>query len=99
MLVDLVYDVGCPHVDAVRTRLREALGRCGLATQWEEHRIGDADVPARARGYGSPTILVEGRDVTGLAPGADTCCRLYAQGDVQAPAVEDIVAALRSARS
>ncbi len=94
--VDLVYDVECPNVAAARANLARAFADAGLAPHWQEHRIGDPDNPARVRGYGSPTILVDSRDVSGDAPGAEACCRLYG-GSVRAPTVETIADALRAA--
>ena len=49
--------------------------------------------------YGSPTILIDGRDVAGLAPGDEQpSCRIYDNGagalDV-VPSVERIADALR----
>jgi hypothetical protein len=61
----------------------------------------DPGAPERIRGYGSPTVLVDGRDVAGAAPfEGTTSCRLYGStGDEPrgAPPVEAIVAALRAA--
>ena len=61
--------------------------------------IGQADLPEHARQYGSPTILVQGKDVAGgEAPGADACCRIYADGGGVmrgVPTVEQIAAKLR----
>jgi hypothetical protein len=54
------------------------------------------------RGCGSPTILVDGRDVAGLAPAAEVCCRVYAgpNGFSGAPGIEQIAEALsRSANN
>jgi hypothetical protein len=57
---------------------------------WQEWEQGDTAAPAHAREYGSPTILVNGRDVTGVgAAVAAFACR--ADG---APSMETIHAAL-----
>src|SRR5690606_36357312 len=69
--------------------------RAGISASWKEHQIGSADAPTRVRGYGSPTILVEGVDVGGLTAGAESCCRVYESGG--APRVEVIAEALRRA--
>jgi mercuric ion transport protein len=97
LLVDLVYDDGCPNVALARNNLMRAFASVGVAARWHEHRIGDPGAPARVRGFGSPTILVDGRDVAGHDPAAEACCRLYA-GD-RAPSVDAIARALRGARS
>lgn len=98
-LVELVYDADCPNVGAARAELLRAFGRAGLAPRWQEWRAGDPAAPPHVRGYGSPTVLVDGRDVAGEAPGAGgRSCRLYAGGDGAprgAPPLAAIVAALR----
>lgn len=94
-LVDFVFDHACPNVDAARANLVEALSLAGVRARWEEHRIGADDAPSRVRGFGSPTVLVDGLDVVGARPGAEDCCRLY--GRDRAPSVDCIVAALRAA--
>jgi hypothetical protein len=71
-----------------------------VVPRWSEHLGSDPATPAHARGYGSPTILVDGRDVAGVEPGAEPCCRVYSDVDGRlagVPSVEIIVAALRRA--
>jgi mercuric ion transport protein len=75
-LVELVYFPGCPHVEAARTALRGALERSGLAPVWQEWDQTTRAAPARVQGLGSPTILINQRDVTGpSAPTAGRACR------------------------
>jgi mercuric ion transport protein len=94
--VDLVYSTDCPNVPMARANLLLAFARTGLQPKWTEHRIGDPEAPARTRGFGSPTILVNGRDVAGAPPSTENCCRVYegSIGFAPAPSVEQIVAAL-----
>lgn len=94
--VDLVYDSDCPNVSLARANLLLAFARAGVKPKWSEHKIGDLEAPAHTRGYGSPTILVDGRDVAGQAPSAETSCRIYkgVAGSAHAPAAEQIAAAL-----
>jgi mercuric ion transport protein len=96
--VDLIYAADCPNVPLARANLLLAFARTGVRPQWSEHRIDDPDAAPHTRGYGSPTILVEGRDVVGLAPSAETCCRVYEgiAGLARAPAAEQIASALAS---
>lgn len=100
-VVDLVYFQGCPNVGAARTQLARAFALVGAPGTWSEWRVDAAAAPAHLHGYGSPTVLVDGRDVAGVAPlEGTTSCRLYAsEGDEPrgAPPVETIVAALRAA--
>lgn len=94
LAVDFIYDDDCPNAVGARANLRTALGQVGLPESWSEHHIGAPAVTERARGYGSPTILIDGRDVAGVEPGADQCCRVYA-GTCGAPPVDMIVRALQ----
>ena len=100
MTVDLIYALDCPNVSLARTNLLLAFARAGVRPKWSEHRIGDPEIPDRARGYGSPTILVDGRDVAGQPPSTDTCCRVYpgVTGWTHAPAPEQIAAVLDSSQ-
>ena len=95
--VEFVYEKSCPNVQATRTRLIEAFRISGVAPTWTEWETGDPATPETLRGWGSPTVLVNGADVAG--PGADeaqNCCRLYAaQGeDRGVPPLDAIVSAL-----
>ena len=94
--VELVYDVDCPNVALARANLLAAFSLAGIAPRWSEHRIGDPAVPAHARGYGSPTILVARVDVAGAGPESEACCRIYAADGraSKAPSIELITAAL-----
>lgn len=84
--VELVYFDGCPNADRAREHLREVLGEGA----WREWNLSSEDTPGRFRRHGSPTVLVEGRDVTGAGDGnAAMACR--ADG---APSVEVIERAL-----
>jgi len=96
--VDLVYSSDCPNVSLARVNLLLAFARAGVKPKWSEHHIGDPEAPAHTRGYGSPTVLVDGRDVAGLRPSAETCCRVYegVAGSGHAPAAEQIAVALAS---
>lgn len=71
--IDLVYFDGCPNADQARANLRAALD----GGSWREWDLSSADTPERFRRFGSPTVLVDGRDVTGKGdtenPGAMAC--------------------------
>ncbi len=72
----LVFD-GCPLAEAARKELDAAVSEAGLA-EYEEIDILDPETPADLRGWGSPTILVNGADVTGSTKGEGVGCRIYA---------------------
>lgn len=96
--IELIYFTGCPNVPKARERLARALALANLPTEWVEWDTRDAGSPDYAKRFGSPTILVDGRDVA-EAPGGELrdTCRLYRHPDGTrggAPAVRDILAAL-----
>ncbi len=97
--VELIYESGCPNVLEVRVQLRNAFKEAGAPGQWIEWERSDPDAPAYAKDYGSPTVLVDGKDVAGVSPVKETsCCRLYGDGSggfQGMPAVSLIVSALR----
>ena len=95
--VELVYDRDCPNVSEARAQLRRAFARTRLEPSWREWQADAPDCPEHARGYGSPTILIDGRDVAGAERGVRASCRLYARPDGSmrgVPSVEMIEAAL-----
>jgi hypothetical protein len=101
--VELVYDNGCPSLELARTVVRLALARAGGETTWTEWERGDARIPFDYRAYGSPTVLVDGRDVApdhnGQVMSSGYCCRLYVDESgvlSSAPPVELIAAAIRA---
>ncbi|MFO7603808.1 MAG: hypothetical protein R6X06_08330 [Gammaproteobacteria bacterium] len=99
MKVELVYEQTCPNIAAAREQLRRAFSAAGLEPRWQEWDVARADAPAYTRGYGSPTILVNGVDITGeAATRDDLCCRVYADTDspnLGVPPLAQIAAALR----
>lgn len=90
--VELVFFEGCPNAQHARENIRTALASLGLREAWQEWDQKGTDVPDHVRGYGSPTVLVDGKDVTGggAVGGMALACR--ADGP---PAVEVIATALR----
>jgi hypothetical protein len=66
--IDLIFDADCPNVENARVQLRRACEQLGLEPRWRDWQVDDPAVPDYARGFGSPTILVEGRDVMGAVP-------------------------------
>lgn len=103
MNVELIYDADCPNVAAVRSLLIRAFTRTGVSARWREWDRGSPDSPEYVRGYGSPTILVNGKDIVGVAPDAGTrACRVYSDehgGLSRTPPLEAVCAALLGASS
>ena len=98
--VELIYDADCPNVDAARDQLLRALQSTCMPLRWQEWERNAPDSPPHVRGFGSPTILVNGDDVATagrLAEVDASCCRLYRHSDGRtagAPDFEQIRAAL-----
>ena len=96
--VELIYDPACPNVGKARQVLGEAFAKVGIASSWAEWDRESPESPEHARRYGSPTILVNGKDVAGEKPndGANSC-RVYSDGETGfsgVPSADDITAAL-----
>ncbi len=83
MRIDLVYFEGCPHAEAARQRLREALASLGSSVQWDEWDTQDTATPAHLRGYSSPSVLVNGADVERKAPTSGAGCAVGGGPSVQ----------------
>lgn len=98
MLIELIYQSGCPNVRRTRQNLLEALAASGVPAHWTEWDSTDPGAPAYTRQFASPTILVNGRDVAAnLSVASGEACRLYVglPGSISgAPGVELIAAAL-----
>ncbi|MBI5875157.1 MAG: hypothetical protein HZB81_04825 [Deltaproteobacteria bacterium] len=98
MKVELLYFKGCPNISLARKNLNEAFGKIGIPAQWDEVDLNDPNTPKELKGYGSPTILVDGKDVTGIVAGRKSIsCRTYynAKGEISgAPDAEIIVKAI-----
>jgi len=102
MIVELVYENTCPNVKTARARLLKAFQLVGLSPNWHEWEISRPETPENVRHFGSPTILVDGKDVSEASDRtAGSSCRLYATqtGYEMAPAVTEIAGALRAAGS
>jgi len=96
--VVLIHDLECPNVAEARSNLRRALEATGHPPRWREHDRNAAATPAEWRAFGSPTILVGGRDVVDIeATAGGNSCRVYRSRDGRltgVPGVEQIAAAL-----
>jgi hypothetical protein len=101
--IELIYDADCPNVEAARRQLRQALAETGRLPQWQEWERSDRAAPSHVKQYGSPTVLLDGKDVAGGSPSASAdCCRLYPgeSGGLQGvPSAGVIASALRGGAS
>ena len=73
--------------------LEAALAECGLE-EYEEIDILAAETPDGLREWGSPTILLSGKDITGHPRGDSVSCRVY-PGSKGVPDRAEIVAGIR----
>jgi mercuric ion transport protein len=102
MQVELVYEKTCPNINAARAQLLRAFVQAGITPRWQEWEVNSPHVPSHVHGYGSPTILVNGQDISGnMAAGEDYCCRIYSldeRTNKGVPLLADIVRALKTAQ-
>lgn len=101
MTIEVIYDKDCPNVEGARAHLRQALSGTGLPAEWQEWDRANLESPQHAKFFGSPTILINGKDVAQAeATGEANCCRVYVDEAGQfkgTPSIATIVAALRTA--
>ncbi len=96
-IVELIYDHDCPNVPQARENLLRAFGQTGTAPRWREWDRADAQAPEYVRAFGSPTVLINGKDVADSGAADAACCRIYAGSDGKrhgAPPVALIAATL-----
>lgn len=93
--IELLGFPGCPNTPTMRDNLRAALASIGAGwsfvdTDQEQLPVGDM-----RRGYPTPTVLVNGRDLFGLpVPTAPSMgCRTYPGGVPSASDIADRVKA------
>ncbi len=105
--IALVYDRDCPNVSDCRNALSSPLIELGAQPLWSEWDRNCVDTPAAYRGFGSPTVLVNGCDIYALdqiSEADGNSCRVYADdarggrgGLSGSPSVASIVNALERA--
>ena len=77
MRIQLLSFPGCPNVGAAREMLCAVLASAQIDETVEEVDTTSPDTPETLRGWGSPTILVNGRDVGGQEAPSGAGCRIY----------------------
>jgi hypothetical protein len=96
MLVQVLFVDGCPNVDLALARLIGAASEAGVTVEVDRRAVGD-EAEAKALGMrGSPTILIDGIDVTTGEASGSLSCRLYRTGGRidGAPSLDELVVAL-----
>lgn len=98
MRIQVLYFTGCPNHQPTVLRLRRVLERLGITAQIEQVAVTAEDDPAGLKFLGSPTVLVDGRDIDPAQrqnPDYGFGCRTF-NGE-HAPSEAMIEAALREA--
>ena len=92
----LAFD-GCPLAERARRALHRALAECAIE-DYEEVDILHPSVPSELRKWGSPTILINGVDVSGRPEGDGVGCRIYPEAD-GVPSSTAIIARINEERA
>ena len=88
---------GCPLAEAARRALEQALAECEIE-DYEEVDLLHPEVSEEARGWGSPTILINGADVSGRPKGDGIGCRIYHEKE-RVPSSATIVTRINEERA
>ena len=95
--IDLVYDADCPHKELARANIKVSLSNYAGEIDLHEWSSSDPKCPPHVLGFGSPTILIDKREITGMLSVAGMRgCRIYrtSNGQEHAPSVNQIRDAL-----
>ncbi len=100
MKIEVLYVPDCPHHPAAILKLKEVLAAEGITADISEVAVNDIATAKALRFCGSPTILINGRDVAEeLGNEYAVSCRLYPGSKVPGvPPAEMIRRAVRDAR-
>lgn len=79
MIITFLYYEACPSYDAALDRLRQVVHEEGIQATIKIVKVETEEQAQRLRFIGSPTILVDGRDIDPPPPGAyhALTCRAY----------------------
>lgn len=94
MKVEILYVAECPSHPAAVKLVKEVLAAQGVAAEIQEVLVSDEQMADELRFPGSPTIRINGRDVTGAAQarqGFALCCRLYRESTQMGLPLTDLV--------
>jgi hypothetical protein len=95
MKIQLLAFHGCPNAEAAREALQDVLASSGIAAEIEEVSTDCSETPEALRGWGSPTVLINGVDIEGEEPSGSSC-RLYRDERGQLRGVPSVVAMRRA---
>ena len=100
--VEMLYFEGCPTTESMRARLHDAMPDAGGGFVFVEVDLESLSPDDARRGYGSPTVLVDGHDMLGMpSPEAtELSCRLYPDGVPSSVEIAELIETLvRQAQS
>ncbi len=63
MIVEFLYGCNCGNTEIARKNLTEAFLQLGIQPNWKEIDIDSPQTPEVYHQYGSPTILLNGKDI------------------------------------
>lgn len=95
-LIQFLTFEGCPLAEEAWNRLQKALAEPGSVHVYKVEQVDlmSPDTPGRLHDWGSPTFLVDGKDIFGGSPGDASGCRIYS-GPGGLPTAKQIAARLR----
>lgn len=102
MKIEILYFDGCPNHEPAERAIRDVLAEIGIEAEIKHVNVPDAATAQRVKFPGSPTIRVNGEDVT--PPEDDDqyslSCRVYqtSSGFAGVPDLEAIRQKIREAR-
>lgn len=79
MKVEILYVAGCPHAQPAREAVECALREAHVRANVQAVLVNEQNAGRTAGFAGSPTVLINGRDVE-PAQSAGLSCRIYAGG-------------------
>ncbi len=82
MKIEILYFSGCPNHEPTVQRVREVAQELGIDAELVLRDVAEVDDPAALGFRGSPTVLVEGREIEAAAtePTANLGCRTFSTG-------------------
>lgn len=95
MTISFLYFDGCPLAPRALENLMDAVEeiKSSVLLRFEEVNLMAPETPHGLKRWGSPTILVDGEDITGAQKGWGCSCRLYTS-DGGVPTTPEIIEAI-----
>ena len=96
--LELIFDHDCANVPQAREVLQQALRNLDMDPHWHEWERSQPGCPDYARQLGSPSIMVNEKDVSESAQNDSSCCRVYPENAEfkGCPSLASIIAAIKS---